>query len=62
MVGISTDNKLKGINPYQEMGKCTQCESMHLLFMGGYNVLENYNAILKCAKCGNVFTKLIKNN
>ena len=50
------------VNPYQEMEKCTQCDSTDHVFIGGYNMLEFYHAILRCNKCSNVWTKLIKRN
>lgn len=46
------------VNPYQEMGRCPKCNSIHHVFLGGYNMLNTYNAILKC-KCSHVWTKVI---
>lgn len=50
------------VNPYQEMGKCTQCGSTDHVFIGGYMTFNMYNAILRCNKCSNVWTKIIYNN
>ena len=56
---VNTKTKMNNINPYQEMGRCPECNNMNQIFMGGYNFLTKYNAILKCTKCGNVHTKKI---
>ena len=59
---VGTNIKFNSINPYQELGNCPKCSKTNLLFMGGYNMTKNYNAILKCANCGYIYTKLIKNS
>ena len=57
-MSIKTDVKYNGVNPYQEMVRCPKCNKAAPIFMGGYNQLDKYHAILKC-KCSHVWTKII---
>jgi uncharacterized Zn finger protein len=48
------------VNPYQEMGRCPECNSFKQDFLDGYNWPDGFHAILKCKKCEHVHTKIIK--
>ena len=46
-------------NPYQEMGRCPECNNSNQDFMDGYSWPDGFHAILKCKKCEHVHTKII---